>query len=482
MRQFEKFLCRCAGVNLELIVQYPIEISKYCSVGATVLFTGIFATLSGGYAIFKIFDSYFAAVFLGIIWGLLIFNLDRFIVMSLKKRENKRKELVMAIPRIILALIISVVVAKPLEVRIFSDRIASVISDQELQQQIDNRDRLSQIYQIGEVKSDLGILDTLIVNSTKQLNELPKTVQYRNLIAQQKQLKVDLANAISQKNQAQQKISQFFNQYTYSEMTDGQLVQKRATKRQHLPSGAWSRIASTVKKRDNLRDLIPQIEQQQRDVEVGIAQEILNYQNSIETKLSDLNVSRSIQDSVVKSRTSQWGQGSAATDSIAKRSFSENFVSQLEALGKLTKYQSTEKDEEGNVVKEPDNTMFWINIAIMLLFIVIETAPVFVKIIAPKGLYDEALEKKFEMDQSLIIGKSNQAIMNDIHNEESLVETIEKIKNYKQEVLTKYLDIWKEQELARVKKVKKAKKPKKILAAIKRILKFDLNVNKLFVK
>jgi hypothetical protein len=92
-------------------------------IGATVFFTGVFAALAAGYAMFTVFDSYWISVVLGLVWGLLIFNLDRYIVSSMRKEGNSRHELKTALPRIILAVLISIVIVKPLELKIFEKEI-----------------------------------------------------------------------------------------------------------------------------------------------------------------------------------------------------------------------------------------------------------------------------------------------------------------------------------------------------------------------
>ena len=73
------FLLSCAGVNKEIARQSPNELSKYSGVGGTILFTGLMAALSGGYAMFFIFNTIIASVFFGLFWGLLIFNLFKFL-------------------------------------------------------------------------------------------------------------------------------------------------------------------------------------------------------------------------------------------------------------------------------------------------------------------------------------------------------------------------------------------------------------------
>ena len=81
------------------------------------------AFIASSYALYTVFDTVYAAIFFGLIWGLLIFNLDRFIVSTIKKRANFKSELLQATPRIILAIIIAVVISKPLEMKIFEKEI-----------------------------------------------------------------------------------------------------------------------------------------------------------------------------------------------------------------------------------------------------------------------------------------------------------------------------------------------------------------------
>ncbi len=128
MNRLKEFFWLCAGANKSILSNCPSESSKYVGIGATIFFTGVFATLAGGYALYTVFDSYWIASIFGLIWGLMIFNLDRFIVSSMRKNDEIRKEFLTAIPRLILAIIISVVIAKPLELKIFEKEVDSEIA------------------------------------------------------------------------------------------------------------------------------------------------------------------------------------------------------------------------------------------------------------------------------------------------------------------------------------------------------------------
>lgn len=133
MKKITDFFLLCSGADSTLLRKCPTETSKYAGMGATIFFTGVFAALAAGYALYTVFDSALIAALFGLIWGFMIFNLDRYIVSSMRKEGKFSRELFMASPRIILAIIISIVIAKPLELKIFEKEIAPelVVMEQE---------------------------------------------------------------------------------------------------------------------------------------------------------------------------------------------------------------------------------------------------------------------------------------------------------------------------------------------------------------
>jgi len=76
--------------------------------------------------------SVFGSILFGIIWGLIILNLDRFIVSSTGKGDGTDKvtlkEFLQAFPRIVIALILGVAISAPLEIKILESEIDSELS------------------------------------------------------------------------------------------------------------------------------------------------------------------------------------------------------------------------------------------------------------------------------------------------------------------------------------------------------------------
>ena len=127
MKDISRFFWFCAGAHISTLEKHPTEQNKYIGIGATIFFTGLFAALSGGYAMYFVFKgadfAWLFALFFGVIWGLAIFNMDRYIVSSINKNANTSKQIWQATPRILLAIMIGLVISRPLELKIFDKEI-----------------------------------------------------------------------------------------------------------------------------------------------------------------------------------------------------------------------------------------------------------------------------------------------------------------------------------------------------------------------
>lgn len=165
MNTIKQFFWFCSGANISLLKRCPTEASKFTGIGATVFFTGVLAALSGGYAFYTIFENAWWAMAFGLLWGSIIFNLDRFIVSTMKKsKRGKWNELLMASPRILLAVMLAIVISKPLELKIFSkeiDRKLILLEEEIYQREIASIDQRfidqTQILQnqVNDLKSDI---------------------------------------------------------------------------------------------------------------------------------------------------------------------------------------------------------------------------------------------------------------------------------------------------------------------------------------
>lgn len=172
------FFILCSGADATILKTCSSgEQNKYAGIGATVFFTAVMAFIASSYALYTVFDSIYSAVFFGLIWGLLIFNLDRFIVSTIKKRNSFRSEFLQATPRIILAVIIAVVISKPLEMKIFEKEINQVLLEQKNELTLANKQQLAQQYSPGveALEADIAALKGEIAAKESETNALYDT-------------------------------------------------------------------------------------------------------------------------------------------------------------------------------------------------------------------------------------------------------------------------------------------------------------------
>lgn len=174
----KKFFIICSGADTDILDTCSIgEQNKYAGVGATVFFTAVMAFIACSYALYTVFDNLYTAIGFGFVWGLLIFNLDRFIVSTIKKRNNIIDEVVQATPRIILAVIIAVVISKPLELKIFQKEIDQVLLEQKNELTLANQVQIAEQYtpNIEAIESDNISLQQQIDTMEAEVNALYDT-------------------------------------------------------------------------------------------------------------------------------------------------------------------------------------------------------------------------------------------------------------------------------------------------------------------
>lgn len=302
MQRITSFFLFASGVDRKLLEECPTETSKYVGIGATIFFTGVFAALASGYALYTVFNSYWIAGLLGLIWGLMIFNLDRYIVSSMRKEKNSKREWIMATPRIVLAIAISLIIAKPLELKIFEKEIEPelVIMEQEVftRQEAETRSRFEPAIQ--SIRSQINELKTEILQKEQQRNTLVKEAQQE---------------------------------------ADGTGGSKR-------------------------RNLGPIYKLKKADA------------NKVEAELQELTARNAISISELEKDMEHQDSLLQATLLNLERSKRDGPAARLEALSRLT---------------EQSNAIWWANAFIILLFIIVETAPIMVKLISKSGPYDNLL-------------------------------------------------------------------------------------------
>ena len=171
-----RLLWRAAGADAHILEQatYSDQIKYFC-LGGIVTATGAMAGLAGGYAFYTIFEPRGSAlemivypiitllsIAFGITWGLIIYNIDRFIISSSGKGDGTeaitRQEIINALPRIIMGAIIAITISKPLEIRMFKTEIDVELHQAQLEKQSEYMERIDSIY-ANRINAETGKIE-----------------------------------------------------------------------------------------------------------------------------------------------------------------------------------------------------------------------------------------------------------------------------------------------------------------------------------
>ena len=368
-----EFLWICAGANRNVLRRCPTDYAKYAGIGGTIFFTALMAMLSGGYAMYFVFESVPTAIAFGIFWGMLIFNLDRFIVNTMYsdgKVTISWREFYSGLPRIIMAIFLGIVISTPLEMKIFEDRINSQLIQ-------DNIERTN----ASRAKVDEG--NKPLIDRRNQLEQQQTEIQERLSKANEELKQEGEGSALS------------------GMAGHGQIYKDKEANRNAI----------------------------QKELDSWNA----THQSELDDLSSQIKINRD--------------KGNA---DIAEGNNENGFCVRYEAFSN---------------VKKNNWALNVVSIVIMLLFIIIETAPTFFKMMIASGPYDDYL--RAEMHEVRVLADKRISDLNDDVNTEVQISTdknkvrleaevlankklMERIAKVQAELLQTAIDKWREEELAKI--------------------------------
>lgn len=375
-----EFFWICSGANRDILRQCPTEYSKYFGIGGTIFFTAAMAALSGGYAFHTIFNDNLLALCFGIFWGLLIFNLDRFIVNTMYsdgKHTISWSEFKSGLPRIIIAIFLGIVISTPLEMKIFEDRIESqIVKDNAMRTKITKGEADYYYKQLEKRENELNKKNDELKELEDKLNEA--------------------SNDLKKEGEGSALSGRSGRGPIYIEKAEYEKKCKEALDR-------WNRSNNSTINRlnEDIALLRKQISEFEGDIEKGLG--------------------------------------------------NTGFCVRYEAFSNI---------------KEEVPAVRIVSLFIMLLFIIIETAPTIFKMMIESGPYDELLKEEMErtkaaaiMNVSKINDNANTQIQISVEkNKERLIaeivankEILSKITAVQAELLQTAIEEWRKEELAKIK-------------------------------
>ncbi|MFC7478953.1 DUF4407 domain-containing protein [Luedemannella flava] len=187
-----------SGADMRVLEAAPRERSKFVGVGGAVLTTSVLAAVSCTFAlVVGVRVPVYWAVPIGLLWGLAIMNLDRWLVTATPRRDRWYQNLIMVMPRLLLAAIIGGVISTPMVLWIFQREINNqlvVLQQQkasEFQHKLDTDVRYNGIPDLQkEIARLQGVVDGTIIEKIPddpQIEVLKKQYDSQNKDYQTKQ-------------------------------------------------------------------------------------------------------------------------------------------------------------------------------------------------------------------------------------------------------------------------------------------------------
>jgi hypothetical protein len=113
-----------AGARPEVLAAAPGARARFVALGGVLLSTGGLAVLSAAFAVHMALGVWWPFAFVvGLGWGTVIVNLDRMLLVGMAHDGSFRRNLMLAVPRVALALVLGVVIATPLTLQVFHREI-----------------------------------------------------------------------------------------------------------------------------------------------------------------------------------------------------------------------------------------------------------------------------------------------------------------------------------------------------------------------
>jgi hypothetical protein len=384
----------CSGANVKFLKENcPNERHKFYPIGLGVIITSLLGFISMMFATHSIFSANsigeeFVLILFSLFWAFAIFTIDWGLVKTMRKPKNQEptilnriRYVVPVIFRIIVAIILSYSISRPLEVKVYEKRLRAQI-------ETDRQDYVAR--ELDKKDKKVSERDLKIADLTKQgdeyldkKNKSPETETFKiNIEAQKKceqelkALKINNDNEIYKLNKEYDNIgSRSKTPTAFEQVTDSQ---NNTT----YPMKSWARN----RRRDIKNNEIPRLKKEitdKQNVCEGYAGKVAKEQEEYQA-VYDLKIkSNSDQlSSSITNRDSLEKANNEALEKITKASYVSFDTIQPGLITQIESMSNFEKTEEGK-------SAGWVRFILLLVIICIDTAPIVVKLLTKRGVYED---------------------------------------------------------------------------------------------
>jgi hypothetical protein len=422
MRRFlSNVVLFCSGVNTKFLNENcPEERHKFYPIGLGVIVTTTLAFISMMFAGNSIFgtDSTLSWIYIflfSIFWAFAIFMIDWGLVKTMSKPDfstfslwDRIKYVFPVLFRVLVALIISFSVSRPLEVKIYEKRLRGQIE----------KDRLEYISREQKIKKDenektygssLNKANKTLLEVNDKISKGPENEGYKINLEEFKKCKSEYE---SLKATNERKISQL---PTY---IDKRIKDRNGDYRTiKVYNQQITRLRAEINSKSNQ---CSQIGEKVSDAETQFRDGFKTVQENVATE----------QQSLASLLAQQRNRDSLDLITITKASYVSFDTIQPGLITQLESMSNYEKTPEGQ-------SAGWVRIILLLVIICIDTAPIVIKLLTKRGNYE-------------IMSENETNKLNFLSTQENISNKhlIKELSIAQREVLNKAIEEWKNQELS----------------------------------
>ena len=355
-----------SGADPEILKRASTDRAKYVGIGGAVLTTAGLATISMFFAMTTAMGApVWAALLLSVVWFLVILNLDRWLVVSLQRGDRKWHTLLLAVPRVVMALLFGVIISTPLVLQVFDREIEVAVKElqaeasREFQQELTNGPDGRRIKELEAQEARL--LAQRAGNGLVNPEDDPEI----------KQLRVRRAELEKEYRDNDDKAA--------CELT-GDRCQGTSGR-----SGDGPRYRKFAKRRDDARRAMTQIDRQIADKAKALRTEAQQNRELLRTQAAQALPGVQSELKTLRDRQQERRE-------VFEKRNSDNG-------GLLTRLKALDKASEG------ESQLMWARLLLWLFITVLECLPIIVKVLqlfGPPGAYDDAVAKLRAKDKLLL--------------------------------------------------------------------------------
>lgn len=436
------FLWILSGSDLKILKKSPTDHNRHANVGLAILVTTIIAFCTGALAGYEFGNQTItSAILFGLIWSLLVFTIDRTMVLTLKKnptlttKQRLKKLIIPIIYRVFLSALISFFIAIPLELWLFRENIKVQLDIDKSEQILDKQKREESTYRISSIEASIKNINTEAEEINNLLTQAEPPNNFKNYgLKKQEMLDAKSSYDLFYKNHsnkvAQRKViyADVPRYYANSDTLRLNLLRDKSSNAYKK----WLPIWLETKPKDGTLTIQLQNKKEEYDkVKAEVKKIVSDYFKSITVEKQRID---SLKTQTQNSLTKNKSDVNKNTDEFT------NLINSQE--GFTTKWKAINNIED-----------FWIIFFIWfirLVFFTIELLPTMAKVSTPIGSYDwgiyraERRRKKFLKKIEVIKIKGleqieNQRLKTELKTQKKILK---KLAKKQQQIATNILDEW----------------------------------------